>query len=214
MKTNLLVVALFISTASFAQQAQTAGKTDAVITPSEKTVDAGANSSVQATTKTDVIEKTSDRVGQTGDKAKKDVNTEKNAGEGQISADKATVKQTVKQAANTSSVSSQAGAGVTEKSANNKVSGDASISGQAKVSPNNTGIVQKAGDVSGKAHATAAKTDKQAKKATVAAKNDAKSQAKNAGNIGVKSNTAVQASKPKPVKMNTQIKTNAALKIK
>jgi hypothetical protein len=213
MKTNLLVAALFISTASFAQQAQTAGKTDAIVTPSEKTTDVSANSTAQATAKTGVIEKTSDRVSQTGDKAKKDLNADKDAVKGQISADKSTVQETAKQADN-ASASDRAGASLTEKSANNKISGDASISGQAKVSANNTGIVQKAGDVSGKAHATAAKTSSRAKKATVAAKNDAKSQAKNAGNISVKSNTTVQASKPKPVKMNTQIKANAGLKIK
>jgi hypothetical protein len=241
MKTKVLfAAALLLSASAFAQEVAVKNKQAAsVSTTADKsgsTANASINSSSKTTIKSSAADKAAMNAGQNEQEANKTVVTQKESVAGQARTNIATAQKTIQEKSNGSGsihASAQAGA----HSESNKISQDASLSnqgtisaegvkssgkevkkeGQASLNTQTAAAVQTANQGVNQTKSSLAKTNASAEKQAKMADGKVKAHA-NAGTANAIHSGAgiANASKPKPasVKMQTQLKSNARLKIK
>jgi hypothetical protein len=241
MKTRtLLTAALFLSTASFAQSVATKNEeaSSAIVqsSPSGKTTKANLNSSSDITVKTSAPDKTAGKADHAIQQTKKTVVAQKEQVTARTEADIESGKKTVSSNSSGSAYAHAENQDAAE-SRNNKVSQESYLNNQAAVSAEGAKSSRKEAEKDGQATlkkqtaSTVQTTDhveKQSKSSLIKTSADAKTTANSANgkaktDVKVGSASAMKAgtsiantSKPKPAsfKMQTQIKSNARLKIK
>lgn len=210
-KTALLFsAALLITVASFSQttvndKQESKSLTTAQAAKSGAQLNSSTNSSSSTTMQSDAVIKTQKTAYSETEKGKQDISAEKKAVIGKAKTEEKETKSIVYKD-RSSSVESQSNAKVSAANEGNKIDENSSLNSQAKVSGSGVETTDEQLEKKGKTSVRSA--------STVAVENGeaVKAKTKMAENKMVK--TVKATAKLKPVKVNTQMKTNTAIKIR